>query len=200
MTQKPDEATAKDSGGGFDPHSEGQYAVMCVDVVNLGIRIDEYPGKDPRESPKVALVFASGEHQDGGDMTIVTVEMTLSMYETANMRQFLESWRGKSYTPEQAEAGVPLHKLHKQAGLASIEHIITKRGRKFAKLRSISPLPDGMQPPDPKILEEYERPEFFTERKKEYATQLAEYRSRHVTESYDDGIPETLDDDDVLPF
>jgi len=200
MTQKPDEATAKDAGGGFDPHSEGQHSLLCVDVVNLGLKIDEFPGSEPKEVGKAALVFASGERHDDNSLVIVTVEMTLSMYEKANMRQFLESWRGRSYPAEQAEAGVPLHKLQGQNGLASIEHITTRRNRLFAKIRSISPLPDGMEPPDPKILDEYERPDFFTERKKEYAQQLAEFRSRRSQAPDDYEEAESIEDDDDLPF
>lgn len=200
MTQKPDEATAKDAGSGFDPHTEGQHAVVCVDVVNLGTRPEEFPGSDPRESPKAALVFASGERHATGELVIVTVEMTLSMHEKANMRQFLESWRGRGYTPEQSEAGVPLHKLHGQTGLASIEHIVTRRNRLFAKVRSIAPLPDGMEPPDPKIIDEYERPEFFAARKKEYATELAAYRARARPSDEPDDYGDPADDDDDLPF
>lgn len=206
MTQKPDEATATGSAGsGFDPHPEGQFGVLCVDVVNLGLRPEEFPGSEPREAPKAALVFASGQVQESGELIIITAEMTLSMHEKANMRQFLESWRGKSYTAEQAETGVPLHKLQGQAGLVSIEHVLTKRQRKFAKIRSISPLPDGMQPPDKSVLEEYVRPEFFEDRKKEYAAQLAEFRARNApaSTSYDE-MPEALTDDDQdsepLPF
>ena len=200
MTQRPDEATAKDTGGGFESHPEGQFAVVCVDVVNLGLRPEEFPGSEPREAGKAALVFASGQVQDDGSLTIITVEMTLSMHEKANMRQFLESWRGKSYKAEQAEAGVPLHKLQGQTGLASIEHVLTKRGRKFAKVRSISPLPAGMEPPDKTVLEEYTRPDFFSERKKQYAAELVEFRGRHSNKSYDD-MPEALDDEsDEMPF
>ena len=203
MTQKPDEATAKDSGGVFESHPEGQFAVVCVDVVNLGLKPEEFPGSEPRESPKTCMVFASGQCQESGELIIITNEMTLSMHEKANMRQFLESWRGRSYTPEQAEDGVPLHKLQGQVGLASIEHKITKRGRKFAKIRSISPLPDGMTAPIKEVMDEYVRPDFFAERKKEYRALLDDFRAKQVKadDSYDK-MPEALDDDldSSLPF
>src|SRR3990167_7699733 len=106
MTQRPDPTTARDTGGGFEPHSEGQFSMICVDVVNLGTNVEQFPGSDPREVDKVALVFASGETQGvENELTLVTVEMTNSMNEKANLRKFLESWRGKSYTAQQAEAG-----------------------------------------------------------------------------------------------
>ena len=178
MTQRPDPTTAKDTGGGFEPHSEGQFAMVCVDVVNLGTNVEQFPGSDPREVDKVALVFASGEQQGTQhELTLVTVEMTNSMNEKSNLRKFLESWRGKSYTAQQAEAGVPLHKLQAQVGLLSIEHVTTKRGRKFAKVRSVSPLPKAMEAPGAPVLEGYERPKFLDDKKKQYADALAKHRS-----------------------
>ena len=200
MTQRPDDVTAKDSGGNFTPHSEGQHAVACVDVVNLGTKVETFPGAEPREVDKAALVFASGERQDGGALTIITVEMTLSMNEKANMRKFLESWRGKSYTAEQAEKGVPLHKLQGQVALVSVEHIITKAGRRFAKIKSVSPLPEAMSiSPDrlEALLKEYERPEFFKERKEEYALALAKHRAEYAANGVE---PEIEEDDDEVPF
>lgn len=200
MSQQPDTAVAKDTGGSFEPHPEGQYAVVCVDVVNLGVRVEQFQGGEPREAHKAALVFVSGERQDNRDLVIVTLEMTLSMHEKANMRQFLESWRGRSYTPEQAEAGVPLHKLQGQVALASIEHVVTRRGRRFAKIRSIAPLPKSMEPPDAKLLEEYTRPDFFDDRKKEYAAELARHRAQHENGNGYDGAEEDEGYDDDLPF
>jgi len=49
---QPDDVTAKDSGGGFDPHSEGQFAMVCVDVINLGVNVETFPGQEPREVAK----------------------------------------------------------------------------------------------------------------------------------------------------
>ena len=176
MTHKPDEVTAKDSGGNFSPHSEGQFPCLCVDVVNLGVNVEQFPGQEAREVAKVALVFASGERQADESLTLVTTEMTLSANEKANLRKFLESWRGKSYTPEQAEAGLPINKLYGQSALVSIEHVLTRKGRKFAKIVSIGPLPKAMPSPDGKLLIEYERPKFLVDRKAAYAEALAKHR------------------------
>jgi len=196
VSQKPDTATAKDNGGGFEPHSEGQFPMVCVDVVNLGVKVERYGDGDPRETEKAALVFASGErHDKDGTLRLVTVEMTLSMNEKANMRAFLESWRGKSYTPEQAAAGVPLHQLQGRAALVTIEHVLTKRGRQFGKIRSISPLPKVMTAPATDVLGDYTRPVFLEERKKEYAKQLVQHRGTDG-----DPGPQLPDDDDDLPF
>lgn len=198
MPHKPDEVTAKDSGGSFTAHSEGQFAVLCVDVVNLGTKVETYADQEPREVPKVALVFASGERQEDKSLTFVTTEMTVSANEKANLRKFLESWRGKSYTPEQAEAGLPITKLYGQSALISIEHVLTRKGRKFAKITSISPLPKAMPAPTVDVLGEYQRPKFLTDRKAEYAAALAKHRQDD--DSFPTDPPEGEDDLDEIPF
>lgn len=203
MGQRPDATTARDNGGGFEPHSEGQFAVLCVDVVNLGTKVEQYQDKAPHEADKAALVFASGERFEK-ELRIITVEMTLSMSEKANMRKFLESWRGKSYTPEEAEAGVPLEKLYGQTALVSVQHIKTRAGNKFAKVISIGPLPRVMPKPDSAVLEEYVRPKFFETRKQEYLKGLMAHRARQEgtgpTGSLDEVPAAIATDDDDLPF
>lgn len=202
MSQQPDDVTAKDSGANFAPHSEGQFAMVCVDVVNMGVKIETFPGQDePREVPKVALVFVSGERQDDKEhsLALVTTEMTLSANEKANLRKFLESWRGRSYSETQAQAGLPITKLHGVAGLVSIEHVTTRKGRAFAKIASISPLPKTMPAPDAALLAAYVRPKFLADRKAQYAAALAKHRG--VT---GEGIPSPEwtgdEEDDDLPF
>jgi hypothetical protein len=200
--QKPDAVTAKDSGGNFSPHSEGQFPMLCVDVVNLGVNVEQFPGQEPREVAKVALVFASGERQEDKSLTFVTSEMTLSANEKANLRKFLESWRGKRYTPEQAEAGLPIEKLHGKFALVSIEHVLTRKGRKFANMVSIGPLPTEMPHPPEALLNEYERPKFLTDRKTQYAAALTAHRAKTGSE-IPTGPEPVEDEDDVtdpLPF
>lgn len=203
MPQKPDEVTAKDSGANFTPHSDGQHAMFCVDVVNLGINVEQYQGQEPREVAKVALVFASGESQrEAGkpdDLKLVTTEMTISANEKSNLRKFMEAWRGKAYTPEQAATGLPITKLYGQGALISIEHVTTKRGRLFANIVSIAPLPKQMALPDAesaKLLAEYARPKFLNDRKAQYADALKKHRGS-------DDVPTPMqpqDDDSDIPF
>lgn len=202
MSHAPDTVTAKDAGGGFDPHSEGQHAMLCVDVVDLGTNVELFPGKQPQETAKIALVFASGERQGEkkDELTLVTSEMTNSANEKANLRKFLESWRGKSYTPEQVEAGLPLHKLHGQAGLITIEHVLTRKNKKFAKIRSVAQLPPVIPAPDKAILAEYERPKFLVDRKAQYAEALKKHRASLGAGIPEPEMPNGDDTDDDLPF
>lgn len=198
MSHQPDDVVAKDSGAKFFPHTEGQFPMACVDVVNLGINVEVFAGQEPREVPKVALVFASGERQEDKSLTLVTTEMTLSANEKANLRKFLESWRGRSYTADQAEQGLPISKLYGKSALVSIEHVTTRKGRKFAKIVSIGPLPKAMPPVDEAVLADYERPKFLTDRKATYAAALQKHRGFPAD---DYPPPEMSDDgDEDLPF
>ena len=195
MSQKPDNVVAKDSGGSFTPHAEGQFAMRCIDVVDLGVAVEQFPGQEPREMAKVALVFASGEVQEDKSLTLVTTEMTISANEKANLRKFIESWRGKSYTPEQVAAGLPIGKLAGQTALISIEHVTTRKGRLFAKIVSIGPLPKAMPAPSDDILDAYARPKFLTDRKAQYAAALGRHRDTGPEPEFPEG-----DDDDSIPF
>jgi len=198
----PDRVQSKDTGSSFTPHPEAQYASSCVDVIDLGLKLEQYQGQDAREVHKIALVFATGETNAEGFLHTISQEFTNSLHEKANLRRFLESWRGKSYTDDQARAGIELHKLYQQPALIVVEHQVSKRGRTFARIASITPLPKQMEPPD---VVAYERAEFWAERKKEYQDQIIRYRSS--VGAYDEapyadtGQPEDeVYDDDPLPF
>ena len=196
---RPDEVTATDKGGGFAPHPEGQFPMVCVDVVDLGVNVEQFGDQEPREAHKVALVFASGATHETGELILVTTEMTLSMNEKANLRKFLQAWRGKSYSEEQAKAGVPLHKLAGQAALVSIEHVTTRKGRQFAKLATIAPLPKAMPAPNGTSLSGYARPQFLEDRKAAYAAALTKHRAISGQEP-EPQFPGDDDEDMSIPF
>ena len=189
---------AKQTGQQFEPHPEGQYAVRCVDVIDLGEKLEQFPGSPERLVHKCAIVFQSGEANETGRLHEVSAEMTVSMHEKATLRKLLEDWRGKSYTDEQARAGVPVHKLCGQPALLNVEHKQSGSGRTYAKIHGITPLPKGMAAPE---LPAYQRPEFWQERKATYAADVAKYKAKIGLNGDLDTVPEALDDDpDDLPF
>lgn len=199
-----DDVTARNDGQKFLPHPAGQFAAVCVDVVNLGERVEQYLDKPKKLVPKVALVFQTGEaNPETGELHQVSVEFTISMGEKANLRKFLENWRGKKYTEEQAEEGVPIHKLEGQSALITVEQRKAKAsGNTYATINVICQLPKGMIKP---TLPAYTRPEFWTERKKANAeaARLFKQESHPVGngDSFED-YPDALaaEADDALPF
>lgn len=206
-----DRVTARaEADKGFAPHPAVGCALGCVDVVNYGKVVGEWQGK-VKIQDKIGLFFQSGKRNEQGELFTIQMEFTLSMFEGANLRKFLEQWRGRPYTTEQAEAGVPIDKLVGQFGYGQIAHKTSKKsGRTYAVINSIMPVPEGMPLPS---LPEYSRPEYVEKKKAEYAAAWAAYQATEQgamgdarvgqpgrDSSFDD-FPEALDDDDSsLPF
>jgi len=198
MSYKPDVVTAKNTSVEFTPHPEGQFAAVCVDCIDMGERLKSFKGEDPYIANEVALVFQTGEVNEAGRVHEVTKEMTLSMGKKANLRGFLESWRGKSYTEDEARKGIELHKLVGHPALISVEHKVSQAGRTYALISSIAPLPKGLPAPE---LPDYTRPEFYADRIARNAEEVAKFKAINgsvATASTPVAVVEEEDDD--LPF
>lgn len=193
-----DEITATGSSVKFTPHPEGQFAARCVDTIALGEKVEQWGDFPEKLVTKVALVFRTGEKNADDHYIDLSAEFTLSMGDKANLRKFLEQWRGKPYTEEQVEAGVPLHKLLNQNALVSVAHKRSRRERTYAVINAIMPLPKAMPPVAESL---YDRADYWEERKKEYAKGVQDYK-RSVTPVSDDfsDFPEGQDDDSDMPF
>lgn len=177
----------------YPTHDEGQFAAVCADVIDLGQRVEQYQNKPAKLAPKCALVFLTNSQ---GEVKDISAELTVSMGDKANLRILLEAWRGKSYTPEQAAAGVPLDKLVGHGALISVEHKRSGKGKIYAKIKTIAPLPKEMTAPS---LNGYARPDFWAARKKAYADEAARFQQSVVARSEHPEQP-VEDDDDDLPF
>lgn len=144
LPPQPDEIIVSGEGGGVDfkAHPVGPHAAVCCDVVDLGIWQDTFPGKPTRDVRKIRLVFQTGETRDDGLSFTVGRMFTASLGEKANLRKFLESWRGVPFTEEQIK-GFDMVKLIGAPCLIQIKH--RKKGEKtYADIDSIMQLPKGM--------------------------------------------------------
>jgi hypothetical protein len=210
MASAPDRIMAPPPGESaaskFAPHTEGTHVFVCVDIIDLGRKLDTYPGKAPTLVHKVAMVFASGERQEE-DNSLVTVqqEFTLSTYETSKLRKFVSDWYGKVFTDEQLKDGFALHKLVGRPLLLTVGHKQSQKGRTYATVRSPSPLPKGMPALDASVLtDSYTRGEYWNKTKEEYAKEAAEFSrhqqttAEHMEDPRDGQFVE--EDDDSLPF
>ena len=199
-----DRVTAKSSDAKFTPHPEGQFVAVCVDVIDLGEKVDSGPNFPDKLSPKCVLVFRTGEkNPDTGEIVDVAQEYTVSMGDKANLRKALESWRGKAYTQEQADEGVPVDKLVGNGALIGVAHKISvAKKRPYAVIQSIVGVPQAMRPTIP-MGTDYKRADFWADRKKEYAEAAKKFRAdagAPPAEAEFEEFPGALDDDDDLPF
>jgi hypothetical protein len=194
---------AKSSDSKFKPHPEGQYVGQCVELINLGMKVQDFPGTTPYLAQTCALVFRTGEKNDEtGDYIDIAREFTVTMGEKANLRKFLEQWRGKPYTTEQIEEGVALHKLEGNHGLLTVAHRTSGKGRAYANITACVGIPKQMAGSVTKY-DDYQRAEYWETKKKEYADAAAKFRGESANGpgiDYNDFPEQAPDDDSDLPF
>jgi hypothetical protein len=136
----------------FEIIPAGSYPARCYSMIELGTNEETYQGVSKMvnkvritwELPTETMVF---KEERGPEPRVISKEFTLSMHEKANLRAFLENWRGKSFTEKEAEAfdvtnllGVPC--------LLSITHKAATNGNTYANISSVSLLPKGMECPE----------------------------------------------------
>lgn len=195
-----DTITAKGSDAKFKPHPNGQFVGQCVDTIDLGDAVEQYQDQPKKLAHKCALVFRTGErNEQTGDFIDIAREFTVSMGEKAALRKFLEQWRGKPYTTEQVEAGVPLHKLTGQHGLLSVAHKVSGKGNLYATIAACVGVPKQMASTVTEY-SDYVRADFWEQKKKDYADASRKFRADASPASEDDFPAPLNDDDDDLPF
>lgn len=183
-----DQINAKGSDSKFRPHPEGQFVGVCVDTIDLGDRVETFAGTPAKLAHKCALVFRTGERNEAtGEYIDIAREFTVSMGEKANLRKFLEQWRGKPYNIEQIEAGVPLHKLTGQPGLLTIAHKTSGQNRTYANITACVGVPKQMAATVHQYTD-YVRADYWQEKKDSYAAEARKFRAEQT--------PTTMDDDD----
>ena len=168
-------------GGDFKNHPEGQYRAICMDVVDLGMVENKRFGKMQH---KIALVFHSEAKTDEGKPFEVWERFTATLAEQGYLRPFLQSWRGKAFTPEEL-AGFDLEKL---VGVNAYIQIIhnTSNGKTYANIGSIMLPPKGTAKLQP-------TPGY--ERRKDRKPEVSQAPEPVPAGSYDETDP-----DDDLPF
>lgn len=143
---------ASNNGTTFAPVPAGTYAARCYSMIHIGTVVEEYMGENKElnkvritwELPTELKVF---KEENGEQPYSVSKEFTLSMHEKANLRKFLESWRGKGFSEEEAKS-FDITKLLGKSCLISIIHKTSKQGSQYAVISSCSTLPKGMVCPE----------------------------------------------------
>lgn len=142
-------------GGGsgeFKNVPAGTYVAVCNLLADLGLQ----PGSDmyPNPKHKVAIRFevpderikyeVDGQHREG-PMTL-TKTFTASMNAKSNLRKFLEAWRGRSFTEDEA-AGFDIHTLLGVPAMLTVVEYHNKRGETKTAIGGASRLMKGIVAP-----------------------------------------------------
>lgn len=196
-----DTLVAKGSDAKFMPHPEGQFLGQCVDAIDMGHKVEDFPGTPKKLAQKCVLVFRTGEvNPETAEFIDIAREFSLSMGEKSNLRKFLEQWRGKPYTTEQIKQGVPLHKLVGQHGLLTVAHRVSGQGRTYANIAACVGIPKQMAG-SVVAYDNYERADYWQTRKEEYQKAAEAFLAESATAPDHDDFPAALRDEaDDLPF
>lgn len=126
-------ATAK---GNFTLAPEGVHQAVCVDIIDLGMVHSE---KFNSTSHKIDVVFQINQiNPENNKRFLIRSRFTLSISPKANLRTFLEAWRGKKFTAEDLEKGFDVERLIGANANVNIVH-----NGDWANIASIMPLSQG---------------------------------------------------------
>jgi hypothetical protein len=142
------------SGGNYPerkPLEAGAYAAVCDMVVDLGVQ----PSPGGQYAPKRTLLLRFQIPSERVEITkdgetkslpaVISRTVGLSLNEKATLRQLLQSWRGRAFTPDELKKFDLLNVLGKPA-FVNVTHSV-KGDKTYANLTSIMPLPKGMTAP-----------------------------------------------------
>lgn len=132
---------AKESGGGdFAPIPEATYLGRCVQVIDLGRQYSQAFGSVAR---KIMFGFEiiddslRYKNKEGDEVRpIIAIELTLSLSSKSSMRPFMESWFGKSFTPENLQGFDVTKAIGHPAMLAIVHNYSEAKGRTYANIKS----------------------------------------------------------------
>ena len=145
-------------GSNVIPVSEGVYQAICQSIYDLGTQFSEKFGKSVHQCIVIWEIPEERIEIQRDDKTldlprVVSKKYTMSLNEKANLRKDLQSWRGKTFTPEEL-VGFDITKLLGVNCMIQIIHTKTD-SKTYANIASITPLYKGIekkQPENPTVI------------------------------------------------
>jgi hypothetical protein len=204
---------ASSSGGSnYEPVPAGTYIARCFSMVHIGTVMESYQGESKlqnkvRLSWELPLELKVFKEENGEQPYTLGKEFTLSLNEKATLRKFLESWRGKAFTEDEAKSFDITVLLGKPCMLNVIHKVSQKNGKSYAEIASVAPMMKGMNCPDmitPPFLFGYDPfdealfnqlPEYLRDKVKTSLEYLQAVQPSHTQVA---AAPEQTEDD--LPF
>ena len=135
-------------GQDFEPAPPGLHSAVCVDVVDLGVLPGPYGAKS-----KLKIVWQLKMRNKKGERFQVRATYTQSLYDGANLRRDLTTWRGRDFTPEELKEFDVENLLGVNCQLSVAHGLSKSTGRTYAKATVILPPLKG----EKLVPENYER-------------------------------------------
>ena len=134
----------------YAPAPAGNHFARCVQMIDMGTHANKFDATKP-DQRKVRLTFElpteQREFKDGDGLKphLVSKKFTLTMHEKGSLRGFLQAWRGKDFTADEAKR-FDVSVLLGKCCLLNIIHE-SKGEKTYANIASVSPLVKGMTEP-----------------------------------------------------
>lgn len=126
------------------PVEPGVYMAVCVGVIDLG---EQYSEKFKNYSNKVKIVWAIPSETIEVDGKVeerqLSKEFTYSLSKKGNLRNFLESWLGRSYTDDEFGEFDLFTLLGKPCQL----QVVLNDTKEYSSVANLMQLPKGMPAP-----------------------------------------------------
>lgn len=140
------------------------YVARCYRLIDLGTQPKTFMGENKGAARKVMVGWEllSEPMMSSGEPYIISKSYFVGLHEKSALRNDLESWRGKPFTPEE-ESGFDITKL---LGAYCMLNVMAeeKDGKKFTKISAITPLMKGLEKPaafNPNQLFDLEEPDMI---------------------------------------
>jgi hypothetical protein len=136
-------------GSNYEPLEAGTYAARCYSMVYLGTLDEKFQGQEKTQK-KVRLTFELPtelkvfKEEKGEQPCVLSKEFTLSMHEKSGLRKFLQNWRGKAFTEDEAKKFDITVLLGKPCMLSVIHKTSAANGKTYAEIAGVSTLMKGM--------------------------------------------------------
>ena len=147
-------------GEDFAPVPAGVFIARCYELIDLGTQTEESGQYAGNVNHKIRIGFEILDKDSEGKPLTITVDnvekpmaisktYTMSMSEKSNLRKDLAAWRGKQFSDDEADA-FDVSKLLGAFCMLNITHKVSGKGKTYANISGISPIPSALKDMKPK--------------------------------------------------
>ena len=131
----------------------GTHIARCYKMIHVGTRSYEYNG-DPKTKNSIWFYFELPTEmrtfdKDKGEQPLsINIEYNLTFYEAAKLFQHVNSWRGKTLTPQEIDDFEIDSLIGEPCMLSVIHNVSPKNGKTYANITAVSAMPKGIEAPE----------------------------------------------------
>jgi uncharacterized protein YpbB len=194
-------------GNEFERAPAGQYSAVCYRVIDLGTQAQKDKVGKISHKRKIIIGWELDERMSDGRRFSQQERYTLSLHEMSALRPMLESWRGRPFTQEEANA-FDVAKLIGAPALIQLVHNTQPNGKLYVNMSSIMKLPKGMEALQPEnetlefSLDDFNQTVFdkLSDKLKETIMQSPEYQEIHKPYMQEGNAPSITETSEEIPF